>query len=91
MAEGVGKVTEIFSRVRIPDGPGMETEGAAAKKAEGKPGEKPTPKKAARATCVEGWTLAAREALGEGCIGVHSPGSPFAAEALKPVAVGWAR
>lgn len=87
----MGKVMEIFSRVRIPDGTGMETEEAAAKKAEGKPGERPTPKKVARATCVEGWTFAARKALGEGCIRVHSPGSSSATEALKPETVGWAR
>lgn len=47
MAEGVGKAMQILSRVPIPDGADVETEGAAAK---GKPGEKPPPKKGAGAT-----------------------------------------
>lgn len=55
MAEGVGKVMKILSRVTIPDGAGSET---AAEKAKDKPGEKLAPKKGAGATCGEGWTEA---------------------------------
>ena len=60
MAEGVGKGAGILSRAAIPDGPGVGTEGAAAEKAEGKPGEEPAPKKATRATHGKGRTYAAQ-------------------------------
>ena len=75
MVEGVGKVMEFLSRVTIPDGARVETEWAAAEKAKGKPREKPTSKKVAEATCGKEWTFAAQWACGEGCIGVHCPGS----------------
>lgn len=84
MAEGVGKVMKILSRVTIPDGAGMET---AAEKAKGKPGEKLAPKMVQEQHVGK----AGQRPSGEGCIGVCCPGSSFVMEAPKLEAAGWAR
>lgn len=46
MAQGVGSVAELLSTVSLPDGAGVEAEGAAAEQGDSKPGEKPAEQKA---------------------------------------------
>ena len=45
MAEGVGKATELLSTASIPDGTGVQAEGAAAEEGESKPGGSPLRRK----------------------------------------------